>query len=251
MYAKRSSRGKRRVNRRRGLSKKRVGGSRRPMRSISTNTASVRENYTIQVNDGTVTFFNNVQLADAIYDRSQAVAQAFQEFRIKYVKLTFKPTADTFPLAAGNQLPQLYFMMDKCNATPTNATLGTLLDMGARPIRFDDKNITRVYKPTVLVGDKTALGVVQASQIKVTPWLSTNNNAGNPGPVWTPSQVDHLGCLWYVTKLNPATPTVQYSVDVEIVFQFRKPLWRSDGPAAPTAHVINGQMVLDNQPTPA
>lgn len=193
-------------------------------RSITTNTAAVRENYTVSLPDGNMVFFNTA-LAAATFNRSQQVAAAFQEYRIKYVKLTFKPSADTFPIMSGNIIPQLYFQMNKYNAVPTNATLQTLLDMGCRPIRFDDKNIVKAWKPTVLLGsDVAALAAVNAQKPLTTPWLSTNNSAQNPGAVWVPSNVEHLGCLFIVQKPNPATPTINYNVDVEVVFQFRRPL---------------------------
>lgn len=196
----------------------------RPMRHISTNTAAVRENYTTSLADGSMVFFST-SLAAATYDRAQQVAQAFQEYRIKYVKITFRPSADTYPIAAGNSIPQLYFAMNKAQAIPTTANQQTLLDMGCRPIRFDDKNIVKVWKPTVLLGtDQGAPGfIVNAQAIKTTPWISTNNNAQNPGGLWNPSNVEHLGCCFIVTKPNPATPTINYYVDVETVFQFRKP----------------------------
>ena len=57
-----------------------------------------------------------------------------------------------------------------------------------------------------------------------TPWLSTNNNAQNPGAVWSPSSVEHIGCCFIVQKPNPATPTINWTLDVEVVFQFRRPL---------------------------
>lgn len=223
---------------RRVYKKKKTGGTRRrvfaqrrtPMRarriprSITTNTAAVRENYTVSLPDGNMVFFNTA-LAAATFNRSQAVAEAFQEYRIKYVKLTFKPSADTFAPAAGNIIPQLYFQMNKFNSVPTNANLQTLLDMGCRPIRFDDKNIIRAWKPVVLLGsDVAALAAVNAQKPMTTPWLSTNNNAQNPGAVWAPSNVEHLGCLFIVQKPNPLTPTINYVLDVEVVFQFRRPL---------------------------
>jgi len=189
-------------------------------------------------------FFRSLELADGLYDRSQSVAAAFQEFRMKYVKLTFRPSADTFAPAAGNTIPQLYFQMDKSNAVPTNANLQTLLDMGCRPIRFDARNIVKVYKPSVLTADMISPGVTSASQMRITPWLSTNANSGNPGAAWAPSVVDHLGCLWHVTQMNPLTPNINYIVDVEVVFQFRKPLWRrGDGETQMKANLITDGQV--------
>lgn len=215
---------------------------RRIPRSITTNTAAIRENYTVTLNDGTMNYFS-VALANSVFNRAQAVAQNFQEYRIKYVKLIFKPSADTFPLAAGNTIPQLYFQMNKYQAIPAGASLAQLLDMGCRPIRFDDKNITKAWKPVVLLGaDNTAAATQLPAVVKVTPWLSTNNAAIDP-LAWSPSAAEHLGCVFYVTKPNPATPTVAYVVDVEVVFQYRRPLsLLQEGSSVPQA-VIHGATV--------
>lgn len=235
---KRSVRPKRKYPKRRIVGRKRMALRRVP-RSITTNTASIKENYTVAIQDGNMTFFRNIALDDASYDRSQAVAQAFQEFRIKYVKYTFQPSADTFPLAAGNVIPQMYFMVDRANAIPTNATLQTLLDMGCKPKRFDAQNKVVVFKPSVLQADQTSAGGTTASSIKLRPWLSTNKNSGNIGAAWAPSSVDHQGLAVYITKVNPLTPAVAINVDVEVVFQFRKPLWR----AAPGQEATQYQIV--------
>lgn len=212
-------------------------------RAIATNTAAIRENYSVSLNDGTMNYFS-VALANSVFNRAQAVAQNFQEYRIKYVKLTFKPSADTFPLAAGNTIPQLYFQMNKYQSIPTGATLQQLLDMGCRPIRFDDKNITKAWKPVVLIGaDNTAVGTQLPAVVKTTPWLSTNNAAIDP-IAWSPSAAEHLGCVFFVTKVNPATPAVAYVVDVEVVFQYRRPLsLLTDGTPAPQA-VIKGDSII-------
>jgi len=193
----------------------------------------------MSVPDGSINFFDAVELADASYDRSQAVAAAFQEYKVKYVKLTFRPSADTFPVVAGNTIPQLYFQMNQANAIPINANLQTLLDMGCKPSRFDAKNMTRTYVPTVLTADMISPTQVTAGQVRKAPWLSTNANSGNPIAAWSPSQIDHLGCVFFVTKMNPITPTDNYNVDVEVVFQFRKPLWRAGaGETALSNHKI-------------
>lgn len=227
---------KKRGMRKRGMKKrgmKRRG--RRVPRSIVTNTAAIRENTSIAINDGSLVFFSTA-LNQAYFDRAQTVAEAFQEYRIKYVKLIFRPSADTFTPAAGNVIPQLYFQMNKYQAIPPNATYTTLLDVGCRPIRFDDKNIVRAYKPTVLLAtDKTGF-VNSTNAVRTTPWLSTNINAQSPVPGWLPDNTEHLGCIFYVEKPNPATPTIQYAVDVEVVFQFRKPNWGpGQAPVPPTS----------------
>lgn len=212
-------------------------------RSITTNTAAIKENYTVQISDGNMTFFRNIALNDLVYDRAQTVAQAFQEFRIKYVKFTFQPSADTFPIVAGNHIPQMYFMVDRANAIPTTANLQTLLDMGCKVQRFDDKNKVVAFKPSVLMAGQSAAGVSTASGIRLRPWLSTNANSGNPGGAWSPSSIDHQGLAVWITQVNPLTPNVGVNVDVEVVFQFRKPVWRSGAGSTSQSY----QVVEDGQ----
>lgn len=242
--------------RRRVYRKKRVYKPRRMMakKLPTVNTASIRENYTLDTTVGTMNIFNSVELADITYNRAQAVAQAYQQFRIRYVKLTFRPSADTFTPLVGNTIPQLYFQMDKSNAFESDVNLQTLLDVGTRPIRFDDKNIVKIYKPTVLtyeMNSSVAPGTARASGIKQRPWLSTNDNAGAASAAWAPSTVDHLGCVWHVTNINPATPPMNYKVDVEVVFDFRKPNWSSTpSPLEPIVQIKNGQAVPVSQATP-
>jgi len=204
MYA-RKSRPARRPRRR---ATKRKSARRKTAPTYTVNTGSIRENDLKSFPDGNTILYRSLGLDDAQFDRAQAMARAFQEFRIKYVKLTFRPSADTFAPAAGNAIPQLYFQIDKANAIETDCNLQTFLDMGCRPTRFDDKNIVKIWKPSVLTTDMTSAGVVRASQVKITPWLSTNDNAGNPGATWAPNSTDHLGAAWHVTQMNPATPEV-------------------------------------------
>ncbi|MBV6343330.1 hypothetical protein [Candidatus Magnetobacterium casense] len=217
-------------------------------RPITTNTASVKEAYQVPVVDGNVVFFRQIALSDVIYDRAQTVAQAYQEFRIKYVKMTFRPSADTFPAVAGNIIPQLYWQIDKANAIPLTADADTFYSMGTRPRRMDDKNLSFVWKPTVLTTDMTNPGVTNPGSVRLRPWLSTNANAGNPG-AWAPSAVEHLGCVFYVTKINPADALV-YNIDVEVVFQFRKPTWRGGSSTANSVLLTDGQIKSVTQTPP-
>lgn len=241
MYARRRvARPKRRIAKKRmGLRKK---SYRRPIpRAIITNTAAVKETYSVPVMDGNVTFFRSTSLADAVFDRAQTVASAFQEFRVKYIKLTFRPNADTFPAVAGNSIPQLYFMIDKANSIPTNADSNTFFSMGARPRRMDDKNLTYIWAPTALVSTLIAPNVTTTAEVKLRPWLSTNANSQNPGAAWAPNQTDHLGCAFYVTKINPAD-ALEYNVDVEVVFQFRKPVWKGGSSSVNNQMIDNGEL---------
>lgn len=163
--------------------------------------------------------FRNIDLNS--YDRAVIVAQAYQHYRIKKVTLTLKPTYDTYQQAAGaGSRPQLYYMIDKSGSIPDNVTIEALKQMGAKPIRFDEKPISISWRPSVLTSDNVAPGVQFAAQYKISPWLSTSRNPlVNP---WAPSQVDHLGLFWFVEQLFVGG--VQYSADVEVQFQFKKPL---------------------------
>jgi len=212
---------------------RRTFGAPRVPRSIATNTASVKEAYSISVPDGIVSFGRAFSLAQPTFDRAQTVAQAYQEYRMKYIKLTFRPLSDTFQPIVGNSIPQLYYMIDKTNAIPTTADSGTFFSMGCRPHRFDDKNIVVAWKPTTIISTLTAPAQATANQVQERPWLSTNANAYNPAAGWAPSVVDHLGIVFYVTKIN-ATDDILYNVDVEIVFQFRKPNWKAEPPGEST-----------------
>jgi len=237
----------RRALRKKRAVRRRYGRKAMGRKRIVRNTASLCETFTTSVNDGAMNFLQH-QLADLMYDRAQAVAQAYQEFRIKYIVYKFQPSADTFAPAAGNVIPQLYFMLDKANAIPTDASITTLQDMGCQPIRFDNKNIVKAYKPNVLIADKVTITASAAAQVRTSPWLSTNNNSATSAPGWSPSQVDHFGAVFFVTKMNPQTPNIKYNVDVTACFEFRKPLWRipppPPGEQAPVAyHNVNGQMV--------
>jgi len=176
----------------------------------------------------------NISLKD--YVRASAVAAAYQHYRIRRVALTIKPTYDSFvPGLIGSGGPttigksNLYYMIDKSGSVPTNITLEGLKQMGARPKQLDEKNITISWRPTVLEVSMTSGGATPVSQpakYQVSPWLTTNANITAPG-VFVPSDVDHLGVYWYVDQLmvsaSGQTPPT-YNVEVEVQFEFKKPL---------------------------
>lgn len=188
---------------------------------IVVNTASIRECFTTSQGDGVVTPVS-ISLIQPPFDRARAVAAQFQEYRVKYIKLTFRPSADTFPIAAGNIIPNLYFQLNKYQAISNNIGLQNLLDLGCRPIRFDDKNIVRAWRPTVLLVSDQFVTAPGVAKTLTTPWLSTNANAESP-TTWAPSEVEHLGAYFYIDKPNPATPTIDFNLDVEVVWEFRRP----------------------------
>lgn len=152
--------------------------------------------------------------------RAQGVATAYQHYRIKKITMKFLPQIDTYIGGSGFQVPNLFYMVDKSGSIPTNASLAGLKSMGAKPRRFDDRNVTFSWRPSVLTDTATAPGVSGQSQYRISPWLSTNGNALNPG-AFVPSSVDHLGLFWYLEQ--GGNPT-QYTIEVTLEFEFKKPL---------------------------
>lgn len=170
----------------------------------------------------------------ASYDRAVNVAKAYQHFRIKKITVTLKPTFDTYQQNVGTgSRPQLYYMIDKAGAVPQNPTLEALKQMGAKAHRFDEKPFSISWRPSVLTADQVQVGAVYSAQYKVSPWLSTS--AAPMGAAWAPSVVDHLGLFWYVEQLFNGN--VQYNAEIEVQFQFKKPLWPIAASSVPPQRV--------------
>lgn len=160
------------------------------------------------------------------FPRAVNIAKNYQEYRITKVKVTFKPQFDTFAVTTNSanaiRVPNLFYMIDKTQAIPLNATLATLKAMGAKPHRFDDKNIVVQWSPGVQLSANTGALVAALTKPLISPWLNTN---ATPDATWTPSTVDHAGIFHYLEAGGlPGDGTYEYDVDVECQFQFRKPL---------------------------
>lgn len=163
------------------------------------------------------------------FDRAIQAAQAFQFYRIKHIALKIKPQFDTYAFGTnGYGKPKIYYMFDKSGALPSNLSLEALKQMGAKPHNLDEKPFTISWSPTVLMSAMTAPGAApttQPGQYAVTPWLTTNANTISPG-VWVANTVDHLGVYWYVESTSyGGTGGLPYQIDVEVQFEFKKPLW--------------------------
>lgn len=162
----------------------------------------------------------NTQLTD--FQRAVQVAGAYQHYRIKQVAVTFKPTYDTFQ--AGNSKMNMYWMIDKAGAIPTNTNLEGLKQMGARPFQLDEKNHIIKWRPSVLESSMYTGGLNNASPSKylISPWLATTAVPLQPG-AFVASGIDHLGLYWFCEQLVTATVTL-YEIEVEVQFEFKKPL---------------------------
>lgn len=164
----------------------------------------------------------NTQLID--YPRAIQVAAAFQHYKIKKVTLTIKPSSDTFIVGGQATKPNLYYMIDKSGAIPTNVSLEGLKNMGAKPFQLDENNRTISWAPSVLESAMYlpgGAGNSSASKYKISPWLTTTAANVSPG-AFVPSAIDHLGIYWWLDQ--SITGGYQYSVEVEVQFEFKKPL---------------------------
>lgn len=175
--------------------------------------------------------------------RAKTIAQGYQFYRITKVEVKWKPLVDTFTGAGVLSVPNLYYMVDKANTFPSNSTIDTLKQAGAKAVRLDDKIITRSFKPAVhLASDDGAPGpattVETAGMMKVSPWITTNANAGGVGMVWTPNSVDHRGLIFIVEQQAADNAQSVCTVEVILHYEFKKPLW-TVGASQDTVHRID------------
>lgn len=219
------------VRRRRAVRKSNRPSARAPIRRLrrakNTNvpewaSCSVKRTLTAPGGGNFVTrqLYNLMDTTLGQFPRAVQVAQAYQHYRIKKIIVTFKPPYDTFQEGGVSTKPRLYHMIDKAGAIPINISLEGLKQMGARPRDLDEKNLIVSWAPSCLEANMDVAPLSMPSKYKISPWLATNNQPLQPG-AFVPSTVDHLGLYWYVDQLagNP-----QYQVEVEVQFQFKKPL---------------------------
>lgn len=160
-----------------------------------------------------------ILLAD--FARSAGIGSAYQYYKVKYVEYKFTPQADTFAAGSAYGVPTLYYMVNKGKSVPTNITSLGLKSLGAKPIRLDDKTITIRYKPGVILDTAitTSGGATQQyNKPLISPWLTTNG--GYNSGIFSPSQVDHNGLLFFVENAGTA---VNYNCQMTVHFSFMRP----------------------------
>lgn len=174
--------------------------------------------------------------------RPLAVAEQFALYRLAKVVLRFKPNFDTFtsnPAAVGGAgpvtVPTLYWKMNRFADAPAGFTSDDLRALGAKPLRFDDKQITVSYRPNILLDN--ASGGSHSGQVKMTPWLNTDSVPDAPG--FNPSTTNHYGHFYLVecsVNGNGATPVG--TVEATLIYEFKNPRvhWSSEHSSA-TVHV--------------
>lgn len=198
---------------------------RRTQSRATPEFASLKQ--TLQLNDDPI---NQILVLDNIalsqFDRATLVARAYQYFRITKVEMRFKPKMDTFTDSGLNSVPYFHYLIDKGEVLfPTLSGFSQMLDSGCKPIRFDEKTLTVSWRPGVsygVQGDSTIAPTTVFNRMLISPWLTTNQDAGSDPNNWTPSIVPHKGLI-YGVQATVSTPR-DYEVELTVHFQFKKPL---------------------------
>jgi len=165
------------------------------------------------------------------FTRAEEIAKAYQFYRIKHVKITYKFPFDTF-MPANVARPNFYSMVDKAEAIPTLATLETLKNMGANPRRCDEKPISVSWKPSVLQASETTAGSAPSSYL-LSPWLSTAH-----------PDIQHNGLFWYSEQVLFGGVAQIYHAEIELQFEFKKPLLYATSATTPALSAVKA--TLDN-----
>jgi len=201
--------------------------NRRRLRSNVPERASCSE--VLEWQDGeSNSMYGNTTIDLQDFHRAKLIAQGYQEYRITNVKWTFIPQFDTFAATTDAttalRIPNLYYMIDKTQSLPSTVSLGDLIGMGAKPHRFDDKNITVSYSPGISLGAlNSASGtLIAGAMTKTSPWLATNDLVNGS---WRASQTAHAGIFYQLDAGSlPGDGQYEYTVKVEAQFEFRRPL---------------------------
>lgn len=186
-----------------------------------------------------------ISIGGIVGDRALAHAPEYALYRISKVVFRYKPNFDTYtsnPAIVGGagpvSVPTLYWKMNRFADAPAAFTSDQLRALGAKPIRFDDKQYTMSYKPNILMAQATP-GSVSGS-VKMTPWLNTDTapNTGN----FAPSTTEHYGHFFIIecaTNGNGATPVGTF--EATIYYEFKNPRvpWTSSSSATPVTASYN------------
>lgn len=237
---------------RRGRGRRRVGrrnaGIRRKVNRLTKGEfASCKETRDLgYVSNGVPYKFSEFAIGG--WDRAGLIAQAYQYYRITKVEIKFMPTADTYISGSPGEIPNLYYMIDKTDSIQGSGfNVETLISMGAKPVRFDDKTLTVPFKPAVVwkALDENG-GGSNFGMSKISPWLATNDNNTSDTQPFMLSSVDHHGIAWFVTG---GVAGQNYRVEVTAHFQFKKPLWYTI-PSADAVPTVNLGKKLMDKPVP-
>jgi len=163
--------------------------------------------------------------------RAATVAPAFGLYRIADVQFKLTPRFDTFSsgLAPGGdapvEVPKVYWKINRYGDSPIGFSESDMLSLGCKPIRLDDKTVTIQYKPNILLASAGAQAAAQAGgggQIKMTPWLSTDNEPDNGA--FALNTTTHYGHMMFIECAagGDGTPIV-CEMTCRVVYEFKNP----------------------------
>lgn len=166
-------------------------------------------------------------LAGIVGARAVDIAPNFALYRVAKVLFKYKPNYDTYvsnPAFIGGagaiSVPTLYWKMNRFADDPNAFTADNLRVLGAKPIRFDDKQVTIAYRPNILMDN--ASGGSHSGSVKLTPWLNTDTAPDTPN--FATSTTAHYGHFWYIeAAVNGDGSTPVGSLDVTIFYEFKNP----------------------------
>jgi len=210
----------------------------RPMTNRS-EYATCRELYDVKGMQSN-TPYSDIEQNLAFYPRAAAIAENYQFFRIKYVKYTFIQRYNVFQATTDEAnafpMPQLYFQIDKAGSLPTNTAINQLKEMGCKPHKFT-RNIVVAWKPGVSITTGNQNNAAQLNTgVKISPWLMTNRSPETAG--WVVNDTDHKGLYWEMSSAAlPGDGTYSYDAEVEVVFEFKKPLGQPTASQPPAIRV--------------
>lgn len=219
---------------------RRMRPRRRVVRKPRSEFATAKQ--TLQLNDDAFGIvWNYYSVALDRFDRLKAIAENYQYFRITMVEMKFKPYADTYLQDTGvgtpQSIPYFYWLINRGENSSFNS-FDELRDAGSKPIRFDDKTIVVRYKPSVLLAnlqyDASGVPISTFNSHRISPWLSTNKNAGliNPNP-WQANETQHFGLLYGCEQDSSTGSNNVYGVEVTVHMEFKKPASALDKSSVP------------------
>lgn len=163
--------------------------------------------------------------------RASMVAQAYGLYRIADVQYKLTPRFDTYSSGlnpggdAPVEVPKIYWRLNRYGDAAIGFTQDDLLSTGSKPIRLDDKTLTIQYRPNILLADTGARAAALAGgsgQIKMTPWLSTDDEPGNNA--FALSTTTHYGHIMFIECAagGDGTPIV-CDMTCRVVYEFKNP----------------------------
>jgi len=214
--------------RKRLVKKRRMMRKRAVPRGIVNNRDYARAHQTLQLANDT---YNTIYKLDDInlsqFDRLCSIAEAYQYFRINMIEMQFQPLQDTYfggAASGAGTVPYFFYVIDK-QENLLVSSFQSLEDAGAKPIRFDEKNIVVRWKPRIsdtIAANSLPVPTNAFRGSAVSPWLPTNWAGGGDPLAWNASQIPHKGLLYGVQQAVPGAVGI-YATRVTVHMEFARP----------------------------